>query len=50
MEKFKRQSIIVAALVIILGISAIGVPIIGSFELMAKASAGFDIIQFNSIC
>lgn len=33
MEKFNRQSIIVCALVIILGISAIGVPIIGAFEL-----------------
>lgn len=50
MEKFKRQSIIVCALVIILAISAIGVPVIGAFELVNKASAGQSIIKFKSIC
>ena len=50
MEKFKRQSIIVAALVIILGISAIGVPIIGAFELKRSVDAGLSILKFKSIC
>ena len=50
MDKFKRQSIIVAALVIILAISAIGVPIIGAFELIAIHSAGISITKFSGIC
>ena len=36
MERFKRQSVIVICLTVVLAISVVGVPLAGSFELKGK--------------
>jgi uncharacterized membrane protein YfcA len=50
MRKFGRQSIIVACLTLILGLSVIGVPLFGAQNLQKEADSGKDIYGFKSIC
>lgn len=50
MEKVGRQSIIVFCLALVMGISAIGVPVFGGRDLMAESAQGKDIWAFKSIC
>lgn len=50
MRKFGRQSIIIAFLTLILGLSVIGVPLFGGLNLKKEADNGKDIYGFKSIC
>ena len=49
-EKYKRPSVIVFILAIILGLSAIAVPIFSIQNLMKSLDAGKSITAFGNIC
>lgn len=49
-KKYNRQSIIVFILCLVLGISAILVPIFNGLEVWDQLSDGQDIWKFTSIC
>eukprot|EP00743_Colponemidia_sp_Colp-15_P007836 GILK01008486.1.p1 GENE.GILK01008486.1~~GILK01008486.1.p1 ORF type:complete len:545 (-),score=85.29 GILK01008486.1:211-1803(-) len=48
--KFRRSSIIVVALAVVIGISAILIPSFGLVNTIADYRAGVDIFAFNSVC
>ena len=52
MSKFKRQSLIVVVLAIVMAISTVGVPIIGAFDLRNNVEnvPGYDLMAFSSLC
>mmetsp|Transcript_9586 Transcript_9586/g.16107 ORF Transcript_9586/g.16107 Transcript_9586/m.16107 type:complete len:111 (-) Transcript_9586:73-405(-) len=50
MEKFGRQSIIVACLTFMMAVSVVGVPFFGAINLIKKAEQGEDIYAFKSLC
>ena len=50
MKKFKRQSIIVFFLALVLGLSVIGVPYFGIKDIVRAEENGFDFYGFKSLC
>ncbi|CDW86733.1 UNKNOWN [Stylonychia lemnae] len=49
-KKYNRQSPIVIVLALMMGVSALFVPLFGIIDLVQEYKDGIDITQFNSLC
>jgi len=49
-KKFNRQSPIVMILAVILGLSAVLIPIFAAIDLVEKSKSGENIFEFSSPC